>query len=47
MEWGGQNLVKIFQTEIAFDDVLYVDWDEFNDSGGQKELKDVSFEYVW
>ncbi len=44
---GGQNMVKIFQTEIAFDDALYVDWDEFNGPGGQKELKNASFEYVW
>ncbi len=44
---GDQNMVKIFQTEIAFDDALYVDWDEFNGPGGQKELKNASFEYVW
>lgn len=44
---GNQNMVKIFQTEIAFDDALYVDWDEFNGQGEQKELMNASFEYVW
>ncbi|MDR6223716.1 hypothetical protein J2750_002192 [Methanococcoides alaskense] len=44
---GDQNMVKIFQTEIAFDDALYVDWEEFNGHGGEKELKNASFEYVW
>ncbi|WP_157196630.1 hypothetical protein [Methanococcoides burtonii] len=44
---GDQKLVKIFQTEIAFDDALYVNWDELNDQGGQNKLNSTSFEYVW
>ncbi|NPE27472.1 hypothetical protein HNV12_05710 [Methanococcoides sp. SA1] len=44
---GDQNLVKIFQTEIAFDDAIYVDWDELNGPEGQSELINTSFEYVW
>lgn len=44
---GDMNIIKTFQTEIVFDEMVMIDWSRIEGYDDQKETLNASFEYVW